>query len=131
MPPATTTGRAVGAGSSMPFSTSSVMASCSRPSAADDVDDGDDHDPDDVHEVPVDADHVSALGMMGPYPPGEPEGRHDEHQEHAGEDVRGVESHQRVVGRAEQVGAEGQVVHGDELVPLACRTGEKGGAEED
>ena len=56
---------------------------------------------------------------------------HDQHHDHAHRDVQTVEADERVVGGAEQVAADREMVLGDQFVPFEAREHEKDDAQRD
>src|SRR6202035_3294926 len=97
--------------------------------AADDVDESEDDDPYGIHEVPVERKHLDAFAVVRPELTGEGKEKHEPEHEQTEDYMRGMKTHQRVVGRAKEIGADGEVLVGDELVPLQAGVGQKDGAQ--
>src|SRR4029453_3354350 len=136
MPSAAIIGQAVGAGSSMnssesrcgggsliPFGSArrrrvAAAVGGARRASSDHVHGGEDDHPHRVDEVPVPGEYLDALGMRRVHGTAQAENQHQREQHEADGHVAGVEADQRVVGGAEQVGPDRQVMPVDQAVPF-------------
>src|ERR1051326_339620 len=69
-------------------------------SESDDVNDREHDDPDHVHEMPIEAQHVHTFGMFLLDRTGDGERHYDRQCEQSNNNVRGVQTDQREIGRA-------------------------------
>src|SRR5277367_5179812 len=88
------------------------------PSLSNDVYNGEDYDPYRIDKMPVERQHLHALGMLLTQMSGDGEEEHDEKHGQADDHVCRVEAHERVKGRAEEVGPNRKPIVIDQLVPL-------------
>src|SRR5262245_35280456 len=127
-PDASTSGHAVGAGTSsarrsrgLEARRSMVSGTDMISSARDDVHDGEHDDPDGVDEVPVEREDVDARRVDQPDPTDHAERQHDREHHEADGDVERMQADERVVGRAEEIRGDRQAVFVDQSVPFLCR----------
>src|ERR1035438_3010848 len=128
-PSASTRGHAVGRGSWIAAGSVFGCWSCMAVLwllSAEDVDNGEDDDPDGVDKMPVEREHLDPAGVFGGEVAGEREKECQRKHDEADDDVAGVQADERVEGGAEEIGADGEAVAVDELVPLM-----RGAAQED
>src|SRR5262245_30614653 len=130
-PTAVTNGHAVGAGDSTVSGTRSPSTSGVTASAAHHVDRGQHHNPHGVDEVPVPGQELDAFGMLGAHRTQDGKDPHQDEKEQAEGDMARVKTHQRVEGRPEEVGTDGEPLAGDEPVPLQGSAGEKFRSQDD
>src|ERR1700678_4274619 len=129
-PIAKTSGHAVGVGN---CTTSSDMPLCARgssiafsfSSAADDVDDSKNHHPDPVDKVPIEREHPELFRVLTLKLPGQRKDEHDRKHRQADNYVTRVQTDQRVERGAKQVGADGQPIVINQLLPFEAGADEK------
>ena len=98
--------------------------------ASDDVNHGEHDDPHRVHEMPVERQHVEAVRVLVRHCPRSVNAkrwREDQTYNH----MKAMQADQRIVGRSEQVGADGQPVFENQPVPFARRAVKESGAQRD
>src|SRR6185369_16372603 len=101
-----------------------------RESSSHHVHHGEDHHPHRIDEMPVPGDQLHALAVNGPEGTAPCEEAAEREHAEPDDDVGGVEPDQRKVGRAEEIGPDGEAVLVDEPVPLPGGGGEEYAAEE-
>src|SRR5215475_5758570 len=107
-PTAVRNGHGVGAGDSTVSGTRPPSTSGLTASTAHDVHRGQHHDPHGVDEVPVPRQELDAFGMLGAHCPEDGEDPHQDEEDQAEGDMASVKTHQRIEGRPEEVGADGE-----------------------
>src|SRR5215831_3743820 len=122
IPSAVTRGQTVDAGmatvSGAWGSLSTDAIRCLAGSTTDNVDHEKDDNPDDVDKMPIQRQHCDALTLrQGDIAP-EAQDQHQRQQYQAYRHMHSVEPHQRVKRRPKEVRADGQMMHGDQPVPL-------------
>src|SRR5580704_4000682 len=94
----------------------------------DDVNDGEDNDPDSIDKVPVQRQDLNAFGVFFAYVAGDGENEHQQQGAQTDNHVRSMQADQRVERSAEEIGADGQPILVDQLVPLHACSDEEDGA---
>src|SRR5271156_449917 len=125
-PNASTSGHAVGAGncrtSSETFGCSCwsfiAIALCLFLSAANDVDDGKDHYPDSINKVPIEREHPELFRVLTFQLPGKGKDQHQRKHGESNDHVARMQTNQGVVRSAEKIGADGQPIVINQLLPF-------------
>ena len=106
-----------------------VRLAISLSSAAENVDNGENHDPHGIHKMPVQGKHFHARGLLRPDAARQAKQKHDGEHDQTHGDVEGVQADERIIGRSEKVGGDGQPVFIDQAVPLLAGAEQKETAE--
>ena len=83
------------------------------------VDDGKNHHPHRVNKVPVERERLKLLCVLFSSPARARENEHQRKHHQSHQNVRRVQSHQRVEGCAEEIGLDGQAFVVNKVVPFA------------
>src|SRR5580698_5195043 len=128
-PKASVIGHAVGCGITIPLR-SAFEARCSllianESSASGYIDHKKNDDPNHINEMPVERQHVHAFVVLLLHPAKQRKRENEREAEQADRDVKCVQTHERVVGGAKQVGLDREAFVINQVMPLA------GGADEE
>src|SRR5580698_1762860 len=137
-PRANTSGHAVGVGKWTTSSETSglcgsfiglgiafAMASVLFLSAADDVDNGKDHHPDPVDKMPIEREHLELFGVLRFQLAQQRKNQHDRKHGQADDDVACMQTNEGIERGAKEVGADGQAVVINQLLPFEPGTDKK------